>query len=243
MLREPKPLLVGLLTALFCFFLVLGGFALSLAEGARLLTLPSPYFTATLAQLSFPSPAPMPATQPPLPSPTAIAPSPVSCPPPAGWVPLVIQSGQTLEALAQAYHSSVQALMQANCLLSQALVPGAVLYVPPAPTATRPPCGPPRGWIPYTVQPGDTLYSLAKYYGVTVAQLQQANCFGDSTLIVVGQVIYVPNMPTRTPSSGPTITPAPSSSIPTETPTPSSTATSSPSPTCTDTPFVDTPTP
>lgn len=243
MLRDPKPFLVGLLTAFICFLFVLGGFSLSLAEGARSLVLPSPYFTATLSQPVLPSPVQMPTTQPPSPSPSPIAPSPASCPPPAGWVPLVVQSGQTLEALAQAYHTSVQMLMQANCLLSQTLVPGAVLYVPPAPTATRPPCGPPRDWIPYTVQPGDTLYSLAKYYGVTVAQLQQANCLGDSTLIVAGQVIYVPNMPTRTPSPGPTVTPMPPLFTPTETPTPSSTTMPSPSSTCTDTPFADTPTP
>ncbi len=238
MLRDPKPLLAGLLTALLCFLFILGGFSLSLAEGARSLVLPSPYVTSTLTQPSFPSPAQMPATQPPSPSPSPVVPSPASCPPPAGWVPLVIQSGQTLESLAQTYHISVQALMQANCLLSRSLVPGAVLYLPPAPTATRPPCGPPFGWILYTVQPGDTLYSLAKYYGVTVAQLQQANCLGDSTLILAGRVIYVPNMPTRTPLFGFTITPTPSMFVPTETLIPS--ATPFPSNTCTPTPPADT---
>jgi LysM repeat protein len=238
MLRDPKPLLSALLTALVCFLLILGGFSLSLAEGARSLILPSPYPTATLASLWSPSPTPLPFIPSPLPSPTLL-PSPATCPPPAGWMPLAVQAGQTLAALAQQYHTSVQALMQANCLLTQTLVPGTVLYVPPVPTSTLPPCGPPRGWIPYTVQPGDTLYSLAKYYGVTVAQLQQANCLGASTLIVVGQVIYVPNLPTRTPSPGPTLTLTPTLPVPTETATPSFTCTPSPTGTFTDTPVVD----
>lgn len=243
MLRNPRPLLVGLLTALVCLLFVFGALTLSLAEGARLLVLPSSTLppAATLA-IASPS-TPMPAAPSPLPSPT-IPPSPPSCPSPAGWIPLVIQTGQTLEALARAYNISPEALMQANCLLTPTLIPGTVLYVPPGFTATSLACsGAPAGWIPYVVQPGDTLYSLAKYYGVSVAQLQQANCLDGSTLIRAGQTIYVPNMPTRTPYVTITVTsPSPWSS-PTETATPSPTETPSPTAACCDTPPVDTPTP
>ena len=43
----------------------------------------------------------------------------------------------------------------------------------------------------YIVQKGDTLYSLAKKYRVSVNQLQEANGLS-STLIKVGQMIEVP---------------------------------------------------
>ncbi len=242
MWRDPKPWLVGLLTALICLLFVLGGFALSLAEGARIVSLPSPYPSPTALIFPLPSPEPVLATPSPVPSPT-LPPPPPSCPAPAGWVPLLIQSGQTIESLARTYNLSVEELMRANCLLTRTLIPGTVLYVPPVATATRQACGAPAGWIPYTVQPGDTLYSLAKYYGVSVARLQQANCLGDSTLIVVGQVIYVPNMPTRTPLTTMTATMTPSAIPPTDTPTSSFTPSPSSTCPCTDTPIVDTSTP
>lgn len=240
MWRDPKPWLVGLLTALVCLLFVFGSFALSLAEGTRTVILPSPYPSATAPILLPPPPASVLVTPSPPPSPT-LPPPPPSCPSPAGWVPLRIQNGQTIESLARTYNLSVEELMQANCLLTRTLIPGTVLYVPPVATATRQACGVPVGWIPYTVQAGDTLYSLAKYYGVSVAQLQQANCLDSSTLIVIGQIIYVPNMPTRTPVMLMTATMTPSPILPTDTVTPSFTP--SPSNTCTDTPIADTPTP
>lgn len=114
--------------------------------------------------------------------------------------------------------------------------------LPPAPTNQPPPrtpipCGPPSGWIRYTILKGDTLYSLAQYYQVTVKQLQQANCMGSSTSLYTDRQIYVPNKPTRTPSPTPT-------STSTVTPTPSATPTASdtPAPTPTEAPS-DTPSP
>jgi LysM repeat protein len=58
------------------------------------------------------------------------------------------------------------------------------------------------------VQPGDTLYHIATSYGITTEQLQRANCLGSSTTIRIGQLLWVPNLPTLTPTSGlPFITP------------------------------------
>lgn len=218
-MRDPKQILTSLLTALVGLALVLGGILLSLAEGQRPISLPSPLPPTAILPLPLPTLPSNPTI--PLPPPTqppTLPPSPVSCPPPTGWIPLTVQPGQTLASLAEAYRLSIQDLKQANCLLSDSLLPGVVLYVPPIPTTTPIPCGPPLGWIPYVVQKGDTLYSLAKYYGVTVAQLQQANCLGASTLIVAGQVIYVPNLPMRTPSEVPLPTDI-LTSLPTDTPT------------------------
>lgn len=68
----------------------------------------------------------------------------------------------------------------------------AVPTSPPAPTKT--PCGPPAGWVAYTVRVGDTLYSLAKRTNTTVPQIQRANCL-NSTVILSGQPLYLPFSP------------------------------------------------
>ena len=67
-------------------------------------------------------------------------------------------------------------------------------------------CSKPIGWINYTVQSGDTLYSIAVRYQTNVATLQIGNCFGSSTKIITGSTLWVPNNPTITPS--PTNTPS-----------------------------------
>lgn len=51
----------------------------------------------------------------------------------------------------------------------------------------------------YTVRSGDTLYSIARRYGVTVNQLAQANNIQNTNLIRVGQIIIIPGTSTPTP--------------------------------------------
>ena len=72
----------------------------------------------------------------------------VVCGPPADWVLVEIRPGDTLSGLAGRYGTTVEAIMLANCLVSQALTAGSRLYLPggvvllpptrPRPTATRP---------------------------------------------------------------------------------------------------------
>ena len=150
-------------------------------------------------------------------------PIPSSCPPPANWSPITVQTGDTLDSLAQTYATSSLFLGQANCLLSPNLVPGTILYVPGQPAAQPPAhCGPPPGWVFYTVRVFDTLTYLSQLFGVTVVELQFANCMEDSTIIRVGQQVYVPNVPTRGVPPNipyPTYTPIPYVSPTAETPT------------------------
>lgn len=113
---------------------------------------------------------------------------------------------------------------------------------PSPPTLTPTECSTPPGWGIYVVKSGDTLYSIASAQGITVAELQAANCL-TSTIIHVGQELYVPNpdIATQTPMGTatstltltPTGTPSPSATSipPTATPSPSPTATSTPTPT------------
>ncbi|MBQ1183958.1 MAG: LysM peptidoglycan-binding domain-containing protein, partial [Clostridia bacterium] len=46
--------------------------------------------------------------------------------------------------------------------------------------------------IIYTVQSGDTLYSIAREFGVTVAELERFNDLPDQNLLTVGQDILIP---------------------------------------------------
>ncbi len=84
-------------------------------------------------------------------------------------------------------------------------------------TAVR--CGPYVGWLKnYIVKQGDTLFHIATLYQTTVQALQTANCLPGYT-IYPGQVLWVPNVPTITPSASPTLTPFTSYSTATPTPT------------------------
>jgi LysM repeat protein len=74
----------------------------------------------------------------------------------------------------------------------------------PTPTVTV--CTPYYWWPIYSVQSGDTLYSIALKTGSTPEELRRANClFG--TIIHVGQKLYVPHLPIITPTFTPTYTP------------------------------------
>ncbi len=66
---------------------------------------------------------------------------------------------------------------------------------PPGPTATPVPGQPtavPGKQCVHIVQPGDTLYSIARLYGSTVYAIQQANNLADPNVIYVGQKLVIP---------------------------------------------------
>ena len=84
----------------------------------------------------------------------------------------------------------------------------------PTPSATAFNCGPPSNWVPYTVQSGDTLDLLSQWFQTTIGDLQYANCMGDSTVILAGDNIYIPNVEKSTATFTPTFTPKPPTSTP-----------------------------
>ncbi len=69
------------------------------------------------------------------------------------------------------------------------------LVFPPSAT----PCIPPGGWSSYIVQGNDTLDGLAKHYKVSPEALIQSNCLV-SAVLQPGQILYVPTLPTPTPT-------------------------------------------
>lgn len=69
-------------------------------------------------------------------------------------------------------------------------------------------CTTPSGWVTYKVQSGDTLFSIAVRYQTDFRTLQAGNCMGSSTKIITGNLLWVPNNPTITPTKTtiPTVT-------------------------------------
>jgi len=206
----------SILFAIVAILLVLAGISLALAEGFIPVAsnpFPSPtsfqvqVFPTSSAQLII-------NTLPPEVPVDTNTPAPAICSPPAGWLTVQVGQGDTLDTLAIRYQTTAALLAQGNCLTtSDPLVPDTMLYVPPAAataTQTSHACGPPGGWVIYTVHPGDTMYSLSHAYGVSIAQLQAANCLASGqTSLRSGQQLWVPNVITRTPlaSRTPTLTP------------------------------------
>lgn len=70
-------------------------------------------------------------------------------------------------------------------------------------TSSPTPCTPWSVWPVYIIQRGDTLSRLASATGSTVNELMWANCL-TSDRIYSGQPLYVPRLPTSTPTVPPT---------------------------------------
>jgi LysM repeat protein len=213
-MRDVRHVFWGIVTALVSIILLLGVFALSQVEGTLVLQTTIPSLTITLtSQPSTPhvnSPTPLPPTWtrtlpptwtftlPPTWTPT-LPPPPTNCPPPSGWLPYLVQPGDTLGGLALRYTKTSAEISLANCLGTDSLLPGQVVYLPPLPSHTPVLCGPPNTWVIYIVQQGDTLFHLGLVYGIPYTEIKSANCLTSSN-IHIGQQLYVPPWATRTSS-------------------------------------------
>ncbi len=230
----------GILIALFSLLLVMGGILLALAETSTSVAPPTPTPLPTQTfPLFAPTLTPLPPTQTDTLTPSlvpTVTSSPTICPPPGGWIQIIVGVNDTLYSLAERYKTTPDILSSANCLTNPNPPIGSLLYVPPIPTVTVIPCGPPAGWVKtHIVQPGDNLFRIALSYGITYPQLQRANCMGNSTTIYAGQLLWVPNVPTLTPIPGQTIIPESPTSTATPTPTNTVPPTSTQTPTATST--------
>ncbi|UYZ11589.1 glycosyl hydrolase family 18 protein [Brevibacillus sp. WF146] len=95
----------------------------------------------------------------------------------------VVQQGQTLSGIAQAYDSSVEAIARANELPeSGRLVIGQALVIPI------------RGSY-YWVRQGDTLYTIGRRFGISAAELARVNQISQFRPLQVGMRLYIPPRP------------------------------------------------
>ncbi|MGB9862536.1 MAG: LysM peptidoglycan-binding domain-containing protein [Candidatus Saccharicenans sp.] len=117
-----------------------------------------------------------------------------------GWH--TVKKGETLGAIARRYRTSVQAIVRLNRLKSATLIyPGQRLRIPGKGQGLEPgegddPITPARqtdasaGLINYTVKPGDSLYQIARTFGVSVEKIKKDNGL-DSDLLSVGQKLII----------------------------------------------------
>jgi LysM repeat protein len=108
----------------------------------------------------------------------------------------IVQPGETLFTISQRYDTTVALIMKANNLHDYVIHVYQQLVIPPAGWAGWPaliPGLPPAGGGVqyYVVKPGDTLYSIARHFGVTVAAIKAANGF-TSNFILAGSTLRIP---------------------------------------------------
>ncbi len=104
------------------------------------------------------------------------------------YVTYVVKQGDTLSLIAHAYNVSPDAIAKANNLQNEdLLVVGQTLRIP-----TRPITPTPRPVRYHVVRAGETLSSIARQYGATVAQIQAANGINNPDEIYIGQRLLIP---------------------------------------------------
>ncbi len=92
-----------------------------------------------------------------------------------------VQKGDSLYSIARDYNTTVDAIKNLNNLTSNLLSIGQILQIPVASDTQE---------TTYTVQKGDSLYSIAKKFGTTVDTLKKLNNLS-SNLLSIGQILII----------------------------------------------------
>ncbi|MFQ5885628.1 MAG: LysM peptidoglycan-binding domain-containing protein [Anaerolineae bacterium] len=108
----------------------------------------------------------------------------------------IVQWGDTLFSIANRFGTTVEALMAANGLTSPLIYVGQRLTIPSSTSIVTQ-----ERSTGYLVQYGDTLYSIARRFGVSVEALMRANSLY-SHFIYVGQGLTIPGGDSPTISEG-----------------------------------------
>lgn len=94
-----------------------------------------------------------------------------------------VQKSETLEQIAKSFDVTANLLRELNGFSNGYVVREGERIIVPRDQST---------FSRYVVKKGDTLYSLAQKYGVTVAQLAMLNGLDDDDYLYVDQVLVVP---------------------------------------------------
>ncbi len=135
---------------------------------------------------------------------------------------VTVERGDTLYGLARRHGVTVESIMQANGMTSSMLRVGQVLSLPSGASRTEPARRPetyepprrsvaetrfedrsaeaPSDWSgSHEIQSGDSLYAIARRYGVRVSELQRYNGIDNPRALRPGRVLKVPGSGTSAP--------------------------------------------
>lgn len=105
----------------------------------------------------------------------------------------VVQNGDTLYSIAKRYNTTPSAIMDLNGLTTAILMIGQTLTIPDDVEST----GEDIQTNTYVVQKGDSLYSIAREYGVSVERLKEENGL-TTDILTVGQILTIPETSNNT---------------------------------------------
>lgn len=101
------------------------------------------------------------------------------------FVTYVVKNGDTLWSIAQRFGVSVETLRRANGIYSDMLRIGQIIKIPRESIAYK------DEYIMYAVQPGDTLWAIARRFQTTVDSIMVANNL-TSNMLMIGQQLKIP---------------------------------------------------
>jgi len=117
---------------------------------------------------------------------------------------ITVQPGDNLWAIARAHDTTVAELMLANQLTDERIRIGQVLHLPGAVSTTAAPSAPFDAAVPrvYVVQPGDSLWGVARTHDTSVSALMALNAM-TSDRLRPGQTLRLPGAPVATAAASP----------------------------------------
>jgi len=108
----------------------------------------------------------------------------------------IVQPGDTLYSIARRFNVSIEAILEVNDIANPNFIyPGQILQIPNGGEEG------PEGFY-YTVQPGDTLYSIARRFNADLRTLIRYNQIAPPYTIYPGQQIFVPGVEAPEPPAG-----------------------------------------
>jgi N-acetylmuramoyl-L-alanine amidase len=106
--------------------------------------------------------------------------------PPSGNVVYIVKAGDSLWSIANKFNTTVDKIRRLNNLTNNTLAIGQQLSIPGVSNET-----PATSPTIHTVNAGDSLYSIARNFGITVDEIKRANNLTSDTL-TIGQRLIIP---------------------------------------------------
>ena len=119
------------------------------------------------------------------------------------WNEIIVRNGDSLSVLAERYNTDIPTLKAANRLRGTTIRAGKPLLVPVNQTNQSVKAHRTTNYLPYTVQSGDSLWSIAKAHNVSIASLVKTNRIAPREVLPIGRKLNVPtSAPVTLPALG-----------------------------------------